>query len=206
MKTTLYTLAFLLLLAVVPMKAQAQGSYVSFGYRIAFPMASFSKYIKATSFRGVQFDYKYFVNDNLAVGFQYNWNGYYENKPRQTYENEKGAITGSQYNFSYANNLLVGADYYFTTNTIVKPFLGARLGSAYLEIDRFVGAIQMSDTQWKFSYSATAGALFQIPNTSLAFTLEGSWNQVVYDNVHYNSLSNIGLFIGFCYSGQFKDM
>jgi outer membrane protein len=206
MKNILYTLIFLLAMTLVPNKSMAQASYVSFGYRMAFPMASFRDYIKTTSFRGVQFDYKYFVNDNIAVGFQYHWNGFYENKPRQTYETEFGAITAEQFNFSYASSLLLGADYYIPTNVIVKPFIGVRLGTGYLEIDRFVGAVQFQETEWRFSYSATVGALFQIPNTSLAFTLEGSWNQVTFDNVHYKHLSNVGLFIGFCYSGQFRDM
>ena len=206
MKKILYTLVFLFVVTLAPSSVNAQASYVSFGYRMAFPMASFRDYIKTTSFRGVQFDYKYFVNDNIAVGFQYHWNGFYENKPRQTYEFENGAITAEQFNFSYASNLLIGADYYVSTSTIVKPFIGFRGGMGYLELDRFVGAAQFQETVWRFSYSATAGALFQIPNTSLAFTLEGSWNQVVFDNVHYKHMSSMGLFIGFCYSGQFRDL
>ncbi|MCB0478943.1 MAG: outer membrane beta-barrel protein [Crocinitomicaceae bacterium] len=206
MKKLMYFVILVAGISLMPSKSMAQGSYVSFGYRMAFPMASFRDYIKTTSFRGVQFDYKYFVNDNLAVGFQYHWNGFYENKPRQTYFFDGGAVTAEQYNFSYASNLLIGADYYISTKNIVKPFFGFRGGMGYLELDRFVGAAQFQETVWRFSYSATAGALFQIPNTSLAFTLEGSWNQVVYDNLHYKHMSSVGLFIGFCYSGQFKDM
>lgn len=206
MKKILYIALFLVGLSLVPQKSQAQASYVSFGYRMAFPMASFREYIKATSFRGVQFDYKYFLNDNVAVGFTYHWNGFYDNVPRSTYQFDGGAVTAEQYNFSYASNILIGADYYIPTSTIIKPFIGFRGGMGYLELDRFVGALQFQETVWKFSYSATFGTLFQIPNTSLAFTLEGSWNQVTFDNVHYKNMSSIGLFIGFCYSGQFRDL
>jgi len=207
MKKILYIALFVIGISLVPNTAKAQNSYVSFGYRMAVPVLSFSDYIKATSFRGVQFDYKYFFNDNLAFGFQFSWNGYYENKPRQTHYLEGGgAITAEQFNFSYSNNLLIGADYYFTTGSIFKPFLGVRLGTGYLEIDKFLGAIQFQDTQWRFSYNVTGGALFQIPNSSIAFSVEASWNQLTYDNIHYNGLSNVGIFVGIAYSGQFNDL
>jgi hypothetical protein len=206
MKNLLYTIIFLLAFTLIPNSSVAQGSYLSAGYRIAFPMSSFKDYIKTTSFRGVQFDYKYFFNENIALGFQYNWNAFYEDKERQTYQNELGAITAEQFNFSYSNNLLVGLDYYVPTDVIVKPFIGAKLGSGYIEVDRFAGALQIEESLWGFSYSATLGALFQIPNTSLAFTLEGSWNQVISDNIHFKNFSNIGLFLGFCYSAQYRDI
>ncbi|MEZ4936407.1 MAG: outer membrane beta-barrel protein [Crocinitomicaceae bacterium] len=206
MKKILFLMILLCGISLLPNRVLAQASYVSAGYRVAFPMASFRDYIKTTSFRGVQLDYKYFVNDNVAVGFQWHWNGFYENKPRQTYYFDQGAVTAEQFNFSYASNLLLGIDYYISTKNIVKPFFGAKGGMGYLEIDRFIGAAQLQETVWRFSYSATAGALFQIPNTSLGFTLEGSWNQVLFDNVHYKHMSSVGLFIGFCYSGQFKDL
>lgn len=206
MKKILFIFILLMGMTFVPQKASAQASYVSFGYRMAFPMASFRDYIKATSFRGIQFDYKYFINDNWAVGFSYHWNGFFENKPRQTYYFDGGAVTAEQFNFSYASNLLIGADYYISTKNIVKPFIGFRGGMGYLELDRFVGAAQFQETVWRFSYSGNAGVLFQIPNTSLGFTLEGSWNQVVFDNAHYKNMSSVGLFIGFCYSGQFNDL
>ena len=92
MRKILLLAIILIGMSLAPNKAAAQASYVSFGYRMAFPMATFRDYIKATSFRGVQFDYKYFLNDNIAIGFCYHWNGFYDNIPRQTYNfDEQGA-------------------------------------------------------------------------------------------------------------------
>jgi len=142
--------------------AFSQGLY-SLDYTMSFGSGKTADYIKNASFRGITFEGRSFVSDNVSIGGLFNWSTFYEKLAGATVEYQTATLTGTQYRYINAFPLLVQAHYYLGTDDLEpRVYLGGGAG-AYKIIQRTnMGVLTVEDNAWHFGFSPEVGMLFPV--------------------------------------------
>jgi len=159
----------LILLITISVRAQEKAaagysptSLYTISWAVSLPIGDFSNFINKLSFGGGSFAGRYFVKKGLALGFEFGWNNYYQEYPRETYYGSDGlAITGIHYMYAFIIPWEAGAYYYFIPSGIADPYVGLSLGGDYMEEHILIQEYDIYKTQWGFIMSPEAGVLFK---------------------------------------------
>jgi len=116
---------------------------INFNYIMGFPVGDFKDFINKSSFRGFNFEYRHFLNDNMSVGGYIGWNGFYEETGRSTYTFDNGAITGVLYKYLYVLPIYANLHYYPFPGDPVQPFAGLAFGAIYLNKESQMGILSI---------------------------------------------------------------
>lgn len=100
-------------------------------------------FIGNVNFRGLSFDGRVFINDNISVGGQVGWKTMYEKltdlPPIEIEEDGiSGDISGTQMHYLNVFPALVTSHYYFDSGN-VKPYIGIGLGGVWVEQKNEIG-------------------------------------------------------------------
>jgi hypothetical protein len=170
-------------------------SLFSGNYNLSFPAGNYSDFISKMGYRSFDAEYKVFVTNNVALGGNIGWYGFYEKYERDTYEFENGAITSTIFNYLYSIPLRFKVEYYPIPNKFIQPFIGLHVGTHYNERTTQVGFISLKDESWNFSLAPEVGVI--IPFGELAdwgFMIKGKYNYQVYDRDVFLDFSNLSWF------------
>lgn len=135
---------------------------ISLQYSAGFGLGDFNKFIKAPSFRGVTLEYRSLIADNIGVGFEIGWNAFYERKPYATYTKDTRSLSGVQYRYCNAVPMLISANYYFSPDQEITPFVGLGIGTQYTENFIDMGLYELSDNVWHFAIKPEIGVIFNV--------------------------------------------
>jgi hypothetical protein len=155
MKKVLYIIIF----TVIASSAMAQNSYVSWQYSFGFSSGELHDYIKPVSWRGVGFDYRKFVRENVGVGLEIGWNVFYEKRPFDTYTTGNIDYSGKQYRYSNHMPLLFGVDYYLNPTEKIVGFAGFGIGTMYSQRNTEMGQWSFERTAWHFAIRPELGVI-----------------------------------------------
>lgn len=136
-------------------------SNVTLAYSIGFGTGDLGSFISKPSFRGVSFDYRYRFQPNLAAGVSFQWNTFYEEFSRDTYEVDNVALTGKQ--FRYSNNfpMLATVTYYLSEDEEgMIPFATLGIGTMYTRRNTDMNLYTIEQEAWNFDLQPEIGVLF----------------------------------------------
>jgi len=154
-------LSIIIIAGMFGTSAKAQDNVYSFQYSMGFSMGDFNDFISAPSFRGMTFDYRKMVNENVGVGIELGWNVFYEDKDYATYTRETASITGKQYRYCSTVPMLASADYYFAPAEKLSPFAGIGIGTQFTSNEVDMGVWAITEDTWHFLLKPELGVIFK---------------------------------------------
>lgn len=170
-------------------------------YNVSFPIGEFQDFISKVGYRGWRFQFQGVINDHITVGGYTGWYGFYEKRPRATYEFEDGAITTTVWTYMYQVPLHAVAQYYFLPESFVQPFIGLAMGVNYDVRELEFGVYYLKDETWDFCFVPEVGAIIPFGQGSeWGAVIKGRYNYTVFHHQQMNSLQFIDLSFGLAYS------
>ena len=128
---------------------------------VGIPTGETSDYIDNTSWRGVNFDFSYFLKRDLAIGLSGGWQVFDEGRGFVTETSGTETISGYRYNYLNSIPLYGTSTYYFKTDKI-SPYISLGVGVIYNELEQDIGLIQEQDDAWHFSLKPEIGLDFEV--------------------------------------------
>ncbi|MCD6544487.1 MAG: hypothetical protein J7K34_08255 [Flavobacteriaceae bacterium] len=153
-------LTTLLLIGLI-VSGNAQQSFWSLNWDITKGMGDTGDYIGDTNFRGISFDGRYFVNDNLTIGGFASWYALTDKVSNKTLDFDNGdgtagSITGTQVRYLNVFPVLINTHYYIDTGG-VTPYFGIGLGTVYSEQRTDFGLSSFYADSWAFGAQPEVG-------------------------------------------------
>lgn len=199
-------IVFTIVIGISSLLCSAQGggpSQLSFNYNIGIPTGDFAGFIKPAAFRGLNFQYDYFVTDRISVGGYIGWNGFYEKKDPVSYdhkiEDQGLTIYGTRYNYFYSLPLMLKGQYRFVDAGQILPYGALGVGTYYTEHETYIGTFGFADRNWSFGIAPEIGTLLNLGQSGWAFKVAGVYHMNFYNKNNLNSVDYVGLNFGFNY-------
>jgi hypothetical protein len=199
MKTKYILTGILLLMAFF---AEAQENYFYFNWNGNIPLSS-KEFIDNTSARGAKVGYRNFFGRNrrLSAGIDFNWAQYDEYKPKETFENENGAITTDYFNYIYSYGLTASSQYYFPLGEKERffPYVGLGLGANYNDYRVYYNIYTDTDTSVGFLARPEAGILVRLGTRrklGIMAAVHYDFSTNKSDAVDYSNFSTVGFQLG----------
>jgi opacity protein-like surface antigen len=143
-------------------------------YSMALPLGKTSDLISKYQWRGFAVDGKYFISDNITLGWQTGWNTFYGEESGTFVEGTR-TRTGKQYNWMNIWPALFTANYLFGYDGDVQPYLGVGVGTYWIEQRSQMGLFSTTYSTWNFGLAPEVGVLFPL-----------NLNSNLYLNLKYN--------------------
>ena len=172
------------------------GGMWNFDWSMGFPMGDMKDFTEQPSFRGFQIEGRSFVTANIAIGGMGSWNVFYENSgwTTETFGDNK-TIYGYKRRYVNAMPLMVTGHYYFTQSGI-QPYIGAGLGTYYIESRDFMGIYYVQGKAWHFGLAPEIGVVMPVGmgNTGININFKYNMAAKTKDEQSYTWLGvNVGL-------------
>lgn len=180
----------------------AQGTsdvQLSLNYNIGIPMGEFSDFISNPSFRGLNLQVDYYLNDQFSIGGYVGWNGFYQKKDRVSYLTDNGALNGVRYNYLYQVPLYLKAQYILKYDGVFNPYVAVGVGGHYIEQETYIGYIGFANEEWFFGAAPEVGALMMMGQSGWSFKAAGIYHFTFYDRNNMSTIQNLGINLGFNY-------
>lgn len=197
---TKYILMVVFLCSMVIAEAQENYFYINWNGNI--PLSN-KEYIDNTSARGAKIGYRMFFGRDrrFSAGVDFNWAQYDEYKPKETFENETGAITTDYFNYIYQYGLTVSSQYYFPLGEKERffPYVGLGLGANRNEYTVYYNIYTDTDKAFGFLARPEAGILVRLGSrrklgAMAAVHYDFSTNKS--DAFDYSNFSTVGFQLG----------
>lgn len=190
----LVTIIAAFLLTIV---TQSQSLY-TLNYTMSFGLGETGDYISKPSFRGLSFDGRGFLTDQISLGGYFSWTTFFEERANDIYTDGTATLTGTQYRYINAFPILLQGHYYLGTDEYEPRFyFGAGLGT-YKMIQRTdIGVWSIEENHWHFGMSPEVGLLYPVGMSSqLNVNLKYHYVLGVDNSLDYSWL---GVSIGFAW-------
>jgi len=141
--------------------------FLSLNYTMSFGVGETGDYINKTSFRGITFEGRRFISDNISLGGVITWSTFYEKLADETFTEENMTLTGTQNRYLNVIPILFQTHYYLSTED-GKPwvYMGGGAG-VYNIIQRTDTGIWSSQTnKWHFGISPEIGMYYEVSNST----------------------------------------
>jgi len=182
---------------IISLSSYTQGLY-TLNYTMGFSAGSTNEYISSASFRGMTFEGRGFVSDNVSIGGLFNWTTFYEELAGASFTQDNATLTGKQYRYINAFPLLIQAHYYLHTDPYApRVYLGVGTGAYKIVRRTNIGVWTHEYNAWQYGVSPEVGLLFPVGMDS-QFNLSFRYHYVVKakDTTDY---SWFGLSVGFAW-------
>ena len=140
----------------------AQSLY-SFDYTMSFGTGKTGDYIQNPSFRGITFEGRGFIDDNVSLGGLFTWSTFYESLSGETYTQGTATLTGNQYRYINAYPMLFQAHYYMGNDDLEpRLYLGGGTGAYRINQRVDFGVYSVEERNWHFGFSPEVGLLVPV--------------------------------------------
>ena len=171
MKKTLF-IALASILTYSSLQAQQHNSALT--YSMGFGTGDLGDFIGKVSFRGVTFDYRRMVQDNVGVGLTFGWNAFYEGTDG-TYTLDNQSLNGKQYRYSNNFPMLVNGAYFLKPGASVNPFFGLGIGTMYTLRNTDMNLYTLEQDAWNFLLQPEFGVQI-MANDVTTFHISAKYN------------------------------
>jgi outer membrane protein W len=176
----------------------SQGNLFTINYTMSFASGETSDFISKASFRGVSFDGRSFLTDNVSIGGHINWTTFYEKLAEDTYTQDKNTITGTQFRYLNSTPILFNAHYYTgVSDQDTRFYVGVGVGTYYMNKETEMGVWSVRDDNWHFGFAPEIGVLIPVA-ISQAVNVSLKWNYALKSNDTIN-YSWFGLNVGYAW-------
>ncbi len=174
------------------------GGIWNFDWSMGFPMGNTKDFIGAPSFRGFSIEGRGYVTDNIAIGGIGAWNVFYENKGwvTESIGNNK-EVYGFKRKYLNVMPLMVTGDYYFSQGG-VQPYIGAGIGTYYIESRNFMGLYYVQGKDWHFGIAPEVGVVMPFSSSNAGLNINFKYNMAA-KTKNESSYSWLGINIGISY-------
>lgn len=180
-------------LALVGFAAAGSGmasaeSLTTLTYNIAYPAGDTRDFIDSTSFRGLEFNYRYFTSDRVSFGGSIGWNVFDQKRSEVVTirtDDFNGDISGTQFRYINTFPLMATAHYYAGDLDGAHLYLGGRAGLYYVEQRLELGTVAFETDGWQFGV---------VPEVGFIAPLSDSTKFIA--NFQYNLPFSSGEFLG----------
>jgi hypothetical protein len=176
-----------------PPPAPSETLKFGIGYSMGFAFGDLKEFVGEPSFRGFDLTVLWPVFRSLYVGPSLNYNLFYEEKGRETYDQGNSAITGKLYRYADFWNTSLATRYYFMKpGAIARPYGGVKIGVAALLTTTLVADLAAQSSPVGFYLAPEVGVLLRIAKTvsgSVSYLYNFSTaSQTGFDNLSYGAL------------------
>jgi outer membrane protein W len=163
-------------------------------YSTALGLGETGDYIGRFSWRGFTIDGKYFIDDNITLGWTTGWQTLYE-PVSGTFTDGTRTMTGTQYRYLNILPAMMTANYFFNEDGETQPFVGLGLGTYWVEQKTNMGLFSEKEDHWHFGLAPEVGVLFPV-NIQANFYITVRYNNAfpAKESITY---SYLGLNVGF---------
>lgn len=162
------------LLVAQPVSAQRPGNWAwSSQYSTVLGVGDTGDFATGLSWRGVTFDLEKAVSANFAIGGAVGWH-VLDDQASGTRFFDQGAITGQAATYVNSVPILLTGTYFAGSRGRTRPFIGAGVGTYWIENRIDAGNYYVEDTNWHFGLMGEAGLLF--PRTVGAIELSARFH------------------------------
>jgi hypothetical protein len=130
----------------------------SFSWQTSLPLGKPAEFIPSVGFNGANFNFGFFVTDNIAIGADFSW-GYNQKQvaPEVYYIGNNAAVYAALYKTTQTIPMKAQFKYLFNPDGFVKVYAAAGLGAtSYAEYTQ-IQEYQFSDSSWGFLMSPEVG-------------------------------------------------
>jgi hypothetical protein len=149
------------LLGVCTISLKAQNSNFTISYPISIPMGDLGDFISKPSFRGINMDYRYSFQPNLAIGFNLGWNTFYEEKDRDVYTIDNTSLSGKQFRYSNHAPMLATITYFIGEDELFKPYGTLGIGTMYTRRNTDMNLYTLEQEAWNFAIQPEFGVQYR---------------------------------------------
>ena len=164
-------------------------------YSMSLPVGETSDLISKYQWRGLAIEGKYFVADQVTIGWQSGWNTMYEGESG-TFTDGTRTRTGTQYNWLNIWPMLLTFDYFFGTDGDTQPYLGAGIGTYWVEQRSQIGLFADTYSTWNFGIAPEVGVLIPI-NLYSNFYVNLKYNYGLNGSADVSNYSWLSFNVGF---------
>lgn len=154
------TLAAALLVAATTF-AQSHHRYTqvySFNWQTTLPLGQSAEFIPNMGFNGANFNFAFFLTDNIAIGTDFSWAYNQRSIPADIYNiGDNCAVYAALYKTTQTIPMKAQFKYLFNPDSFVKVYASAGLGATnYVEYTQ-IQEYQFSNSSWGFLMSPEVG-------------------------------------------------
>ena len=164
-------------------------------YSMSLPVGETSDLISKYQWRGLAIEGKYFVADQVTIGWQSGWNTMYEGESG-TFTDGTRTRTGTQYNWLNIWPMLLTFDYFFGTDGDTQPYIGAGIGTYWVEQRSQMGLFADTYSTWNFGIAPEVGVLIPI-NLYSNFYVNLKYNYGLNGSADVSNYSWLSFNVGF---------
>jgi len=173
------------------------GGIWNFDWNMGFPMGSTKDFIGQPTFRGFSIEGRSFVTENITVGGIGAWNVFYENLGWVTDKTGDYATYGYKRRYLNVMPLMVTAHYYFSQGSI-QPYIGAGVGTYYIESRDFLGIYYIQGKDWHFGIAPEVGVVMPFANSNTGVNINFKYNMAAKTKSE-QAYSWLGINVGISY-------
>ena len=173
--------------------AYAQDALTVFTYNMALPTGDLEGFADEFSFRGFSFDYRFFVRDNLSVGFGLGWQNFSE-QVSGTFQ--QGTITATGTQIRYATGYPIMATGYLYTGEPggLRLYGGLQAGLYYVLKRLEFGIYSFYEDYFQFGLIPEAGVLLPVKRMNLIANVQYHYGFATADTGAFTHWSfNVGI-------------
>jgi hypothetical protein len=166
------------------------------GYSVSLGVGDLNDYIGTPSFRGFEISLLWPAIQSFFAGLAFGYNGFYETSGRQTFQLQSGAVTGKLYRYADAWPLaLLGRYVFMQRESVVRPYLGLRMGMAWIDTTTLVTDRTYEDSSLGFLLAPEVGILGHLSKSVMA-SLNYTFNFTTASSGDRDVLSYSSLMLG----------
>jgi hypothetical protein len=160
---------YLVVLAMIAFQAMygQGGGYSAFTYSMGLPAGDLKTYSDQPSFRGINMEFFWHAKPTVDAGFEVGWNVFYAKKEYNTYTEGTRSISGEQFRYTNAVPMIAGLRWRKTGGK-TQPYLGAGLGTTYINRSTDFGLYRITNNTWQFCVRPEGGLIYKLSDASAA--------------------------------------
>lgn len=155
-------------------------------------------FLTKTGLSGLRLDYKYFLEENFALGASVGWNSHNQYVNKQLYQEPDGSSAVYTDMVRHIYNVPIALNgYYFFYRQNIKPYVGLGLGTQYSEQTSYFNIYGIRDSNWGFLVKPEVGLQAEI-NSHFGLASYVSYNYATNKNNSFNlnELKSLNIGIG----------
>jgi hypothetical protein len=143
---------------------------------MAIPMGNTKDFIEKFSPRGFGVEAGGWLNDNLSLGLNFSWNGFYQEFDYDTYEFGTTTLYGRMWRYTNVYPLMGVAKYYLSSSSDLEAYIGAGIGTYIINKRTDFGLYILEDKQWHFALYPEVGIIYWVSEeTGLTLNARYNW-------------------------------
>jgi len=156
-------------------------------WEISKPVGDFDKYISNVSYRGISFEGRSFIRQNLSIGLSFSYNRFEQTYDNTSYSITNGTVTGPSYR--YADMFAIRAlGHFYLAKGKLKPYVGAGIGGCWDYAYQQAANLYSSQSNFDFIVDPEVGLLYVIASggTTMALNLAIRYTYTTAKTGQYN--------------------